>query len=54
VETYLKSIIETQRRVFARRGVKQTKEDVELLRRLFSLTAQERRERGVVKKKFEL
>lgn len=54
VETYLESTIETQRRVFARRGVKQTKEDVELLRRLFSLTAQERRERGVVKKKFEL
>jgi len=54
VEIYLESVIETQKRVFARRGVKQTKEDIELLRKLFAMTAQERRKAGVVRKKFEL
>lgn len=53
-ELYLKSAIETQKRVFARRGIKQTREDVELLKRLFSLTAEERRKAGVVKRRFEL
>jgi len=53
-ELYLESVIETQRRVFARRGVKQTREDVELLKKLFRLTAQERRKAGVVKRRFEL
>ncbi len=53
-ELYLKSAIETQKRVFARRGIKQTREDVELLKRLFSLTAVERRKAGVVKRRFEL
>lgn len=54
VEIYLESVIETQRRVFARRGVKQTKEDIELIKRLFSLTTQERRQAGVIKREFEL
>jgi len=54
VETYLNSAIETQKRVFARRGVKQTKEDIELLKKLFTLTAEERRKAGVVKRKFKL
>jgi len=54
VETYLKSAVETQKRVFARRGVKQTREDIELLKKLFIITAQERRKAGVIKKKFEL
>jgi UDP-N-acetylglucosamine diphosphorylase/glucosamine-1-phosphate N-acetyltransferase len=53
-ELYLKSVIETQNRVFARRGIKQTSEDIELLKKLFRLTAHERRKAGVVKGKFEL
>ncbi len=54
VELELESAIKTQGRVLSRRGVKQTKEDVELLRKLFKLTADERRKAGVVKKKFVL
>jgi len=54
VELNLKSAIETQKRVFARRGAKQTKEDIELLKKLFTYTLQERRKAGVIKKKFEL
>lgn len=53
-ELYLKSAIETQKGVFARRGIKQTREDIELLKRLFSLTAEERRKARVVKRRFEL
>jgi UDP-N-acetylglucosamine diphosphorylase/glucosamine-1-phosphate N-acetyltransferase len=53
-ELYLKSAIETQKRVFARRGIKQTREDIELLKKLFKLTAKERRRAKVVKRKFEL
>jgi len=53
-ELYLKSVIETQKRVFARRGIKQTREDIELVEKLFRLTAQERKKAGVVKGKFEL
>jgi len=54
VELFLKSVVETQKRVFARRGVKQTKEDVELLKKILTITSQERRKAGVLKKKFEL
>ncbi len=54
VELELTSALKTQARVLARRGVKQTKEDVELLRRLFRLTAGERRKTGVAKRKFVL
>jgi len=53
VELYLNSVIETQKRVFARRGVKQTREDVDLLKKLFDITTEERRKAGVVKKRFE-
>jgi len=53
-ELHLKSAIETQKRVFARRGIKQTREDIELLKRLFRLTAEERRKARVVKRRFEL
>jgi UDP-N-acetylglucosamine diphosphorylase/glucosamine-1-phosphate N-acetyltransferase len=53
-ELHLKSAIETQKRVFARRGIEQTREDVELLEKLFRLTAQERKKAGVVKRRFEL
>jgi len=53
-ELYLDSVIETQRRVFARRGIEQTKEDIELLKKLLKLTAEERKKAGVVKGRFEL
>jgi len=52
VELELESAIKTQERVLSRRGVKQTKEDVELMRKLFKMTAGERKKAGVVKKKF--
>jgi len=54
VELYLESVIETQKRVMSRRGVKQTIEDIELLKKLFEITAKERDEAGVSKGKFEL
>ncbi len=54
VELELESAIKTQDRVLSRRGVKQTKEDKELLRKLFEITAQEREEAGVVKQRFVL
>jgi len=54
VELHLQSAIETQKRVFSRRGVKQTREDIELLKKLFEITAQEREKAGVVKGKFVL
>jgi len=53
-ELRLRSAIETQKRVLSRRGVEQTKEDVELMKRVFEITAREREEAGVVKRKFEL
>lgn len=54
VELKLESAIKTQERVLSRRGVKQTKEDVELLRTLYKLTVGERRKAGVAKKRFVL
>ena len=54
VELRLESAIETQKRVLARRGVKQTREDIELLKKIFRMTAVERRRAGVVKRRFEL
>jgi len=54
VELYLKSAIEIEKRVFSRRGLVQTRKDIDLLRKLFQLTAQERKKAGVVKKKFVL
>jgi hypothetical protein len=51
-ELEFQSIIKTQERVLSRRGVKQTKEDVELLKNLFKLTAGERKKAGVAKRKF--
>lgn len=52
VELELESAVKTQERVLSRRGVKQTKEDVELLRRLYKMTADERKKAGVAKKRF--
>ena len=54
VELYLKSAIETQKRAMSRRNVEQTKEDAELLKRLFEITVNERKKAGVVKKRFAL
>lgn len=54
VELYLQSAIDTQKRVLSRRGVEQTREDSELLRKLFQITAQERRKAGVTKGRFAL
>jgi len=54
VELELESAIKTQERVLSRRGVKQTREDVELLKKLFEITAGEREEAGVVKERFVL
>ena len=53
-ELYLKSAIETQKRVLSRRNVEQTKEDIELLKKLFELTAKERKQSSVIKKRFTL
>lgn len=54
VELTCESAIETQKRVFSRRGVKQTNEDIKLLEKLFKITAKERKEAGVRKGKFKL
>jgi len=54
MELYLDSAIETQKRAMSRRGIKQTSEDVELLKKLFKITAKERETAGVAKHKFEL
>jgi UDP-N-acetylglucosamine diphosphorylase/glucosamine-1-phosphate N-acetyltransferase len=54
VELYLQSAIDTQKRVLSQRGVKQTREDIELLKELFQITTQERKIAGVVKRKFTL
>jgi len=54
VELELESAIETQRRMYERRGVSQTRADIELVKRLFELTAEERAKSGVKKGRFEL
>jgi UDP-N-acetylglucosamine diphosphorylase/glucosamine-1-phosphate N-acetyltransferase len=54
VELYLESAIETQKKALARRNVEQTKEDIQLLKKLFEITAKERKDCGVVKKKLTL
>jgi len=54
VELELESAVETQRRMYERRGVSQTKTDVELIKRLFELTAEERAKSGVKKGRFKL
>jgi len=53
-ELRLESALETQKRVLARRGLKQTREDIELLKEVFRITAVERRRAGVVRGRFEL
>ncbi|MGD8505079.1 MAG: putative sugar nucleotidyl transferase [Candidatus Bathyarchaeota archaeon] len=53
-ELFLQSAIETQKRIFTRRGAMQTREDIELLKKIFKLTSEERRKARVVKRRFEL
>jgi UDP-N-acetylglucosamine diphosphorylase/glucosamine-1-phosphate N-acetyltransferase len=54
VELTLESAIETQKRMYERRGARQTEADVELVRKLFELTAEERAKNGVKKEYFKL
>jgi UDP-N-acetylglucosamine diphosphorylase/glucosamine-1-phosphate N-acetyltransferase len=54
VELYLKSAIETQKRAMKRRNVEQTKEDAELMKKLYELTANERKKAHIAKRKFAL
>jgi UDP-N-acetylglucosamine diphosphorylase/glucosamine-1-phosphate N-acetyltransferase len=51
VELYLESAIETQKRALSRRGISQTEEDIELMKTIFKLTTQERKQAEVAKKK---
>jgi UDP-N-acetylglucosamine diphosphorylase/glucosamine-1-phosphate N-acetyltransferase len=54
VELALESAIETQKRMYERRGVPQTEADAELVRKLFELTAEERAKSGVKRGHFKL
>lgn len=51
-EVSLKSAIETQRRMMERRGIEQTKEDVDLLRKVFEMSKEDRYKAGVIKGEF--
>jgi glucose-1-phosphate thymidylyltransferase len=53
-ELYMESVIKTQEKVMSRRGIKQSQEDIDLLHKLFRITAKERIEARVSKGKFEL
>jgi len=54
VELELLSAIETQKRMMARRGVKQSNDDVNLLKRVFEMTIKERRNMNVGREKFKI
>jgi len=54
IELSLESAIQAQKRMFARRGIKQTSADIKLLQTLFKITAKERKDAGVRKGKFTL
>lgn len=54
IELTLESALETQRRMYERRGVKQTQADIELVKKLFELTAEERSKAGVKRGRFSL
>jgi UDP-N-acetylglucosamine diphosphorylase/glucosamine-1-phosphate N-acetyltransferase len=53
-ELELDSAIETQRRMMDRRGVKQTKDDIELLKHIFQSTRAERKSMGIIRGKFKI
>ena len=54
VELELQSAIETQKRMMARRGVKQNSDDVNLLKHIFKMTINERRYMKVSRGKFKI
>ncbi len=54
VELYLDSVIETQRRMMARRKKELKDYEIEVIRKVYELTEPERREKGVKKAKFKL
>jgi len=54
VELRLESAIKTERVVYGRRGIKQTEVDVELLRRIYELTVEERLQSGVTEGTFRI
>ncbi|MEM2873279.1 MAG: putative sugar nucleotidyl transferase [Nitrososphaerales archaeon] len=51
-EVNLNSAIESQKRMMERRGIEQTKEDADLLRKIFAMSQEERYKAGVVKGEF--
>ena len=53
-ELELDSAIETQRRMMDRRGIKQTKDDIELLKHIFQITKAVRKSMGIVRGKFKI
>ena len=54
VELELQSALETQKRMMARRGVKQNSDDVNLLKHIFKMTINERRYMKVSREKFKI
>lgn len=53
-EMQLHSAIETQNRMMSRRGIKQTNDDVKLLRKVFTMTSVERSSLKVIKGRFRI
>lgn len=53
-ELELDSAIETQRRMMARRGVKQSVDDIKLLKLIFKMTEKDRQAMGVIRGKFKI
>ncbi|MCP8317821.1 MAG: hypothetical protein H3Z51_13320, partial [archaeon] len=51
-EVDVESAIEAQKRMKDRRGIEQTKEDADLLRKVFMMSKEERYKAGVIKGKF--
>lgn len=51
-EVSIESAIEAQKRMMERRGIEQTKEDADLLRKVFSMNKDERYRAGVIKGEF--
>ncbi|MCP8319447.1 MAG: hypothetical protein H3Z52_00680, partial [archaeon] len=51
-EVNVESAIEAQKRMMERRRIEQTKEDVDLLRKVFIMSKEERYKAGVIKGEF--
>jgi len=54
VELILESAIETQRRMMSRRGLTLTREEIEVIRKVYEMTMEDRKQAGVKKKRFKL